>query len=79
MDNQNMFDLRLMSDYADYCAGISKPLALLCLGKAVEALEALKEFRVEFGKRELGIERYYDQFEATHALEIPMFAVKRLK
>ena len=62
--------VRLMSDYADYCTGISKCLAMLCVGQVNEGLDALKAFRVEFGKRELSIERYYDQFEATHSLEL---------
>ena len=71
--------VRLMSDYADFCAGVAKCMAMLSVGKVEEGWETFKAFRTEFGKRELGIERYYDQFEATHALELIFWSAKKAK
>jgi len=60
--------VRLMAEYAQFCRGIAQVMAIKCMGKDAEADQAFAEFKADFGKHELAIERYYDHFEATHAL-----------
>ena len=59
--------VRLMLHYAAYCRGFADVLAIKCLGKDEEAKAAAAEFRKEFGKREIAIERYYDHTMAIMA------------
>ncbi|MBQ9974720.1 MAG: DUF4838 domain-containing protein [Oscillospiraceae bacterium] len=62
--------VRLLMEHADFCCGIADALALKCVGKDAEAKDAYFAFMDEFGKRELGMERYYDHFMATHSLKM---------
>lgn len=59
--------VRLMQHYAAYCRGFAGALAIKCQGKDDEAKAAANEFRKEFGKREIAIERYYDHTMAMMA------------
>lgn len=58
---------RLLLRYLDFCKGLAKALSLKASGKEYEAQDAYNEFRIEFGKRELEIERYYDQQMCFHS------------
>ena len=60
--------MRLIRHYTDFVTGYAKFMAIKCVGKDEEALEAAQEFLKEFGKREQSIEHYYDHFEATYSL-----------
>ena len=53
--------MRLLSRYAEFCEGLSRPLVLRAMGADVEAKESFLEFVKSFGKYEVEIERYYDQ------------------
>ena len=60
--------MRLMRHHVDFCVGYAKFMAIKCLGKDAQAKEAQEAFLREFGKRELGMEHYYDHFMAVNAL-----------
>ena len=62
--------VRLLMEHADFCCGIAEALALKCVGKDSEAKDKFFEFMDQFGARELGMERYYDHFMATHSLKM---------
>ena len=52
---------RLLILYMEYCIGLSKALIPKCYGAGAEAKEAFDAFLADFGKYEVGIERYFDQ------------------
>jgi len=52
---------KILQKYLEFCKGISSALALKADGKDQAAFDKINEFRIEFGKNELSIERYYDQ------------------
>ncbi len=56
--------IRILRRYLEYCKGISQVLILKAVGAGVEAQEAYYKFMDEFGKYEIEIEPYYDQFMA---------------
>ena len=62
--------VRLLMEHGVYCSGLAEVFALKCEGKDAAAKEAFFAFMGEFGARELGMERYYDHFLATHSMKI---------
>jgi len=52
----------LLLYHCDFCILLCDALMEKCLGNDEEAMELYNKFRVEFGKRELAIERYYDHW-----------------
>ena len=61
--------VRLMQQYAVYCRGLAKVMAVKCTGNDQAAKEEAKEFWEEFGKQELAIERYYDHSLMVNAYQ----------
>ncbi len=61
--------VRLLAEYTDYCTGIANALALKCEGHDAAAKDLFTSFADDFGRRELGMERYYDHFTATQAMK----------
>ena len=59
--------VRLLAEHTGFCRGIADALALKCLGRDAAAKERFEQFMADFGTRELGMERYYDHFQAVHA------------
>ena len=59
----------LLLHHADYCIGIAKAMMLKCCGKHEESAALAKAFFDEFGRREVEIERYYDQYMAQSAFK----------
>ena len=49
------------TEYLEYCTGIARVLILKCVGANEEAVKEYADFLNEFGKREIEIERFYDQ------------------
>jgi len=60
--------VRLLTEHAAFCRGLSAALALKCVGKGREAKQAFRDFMDTFGGREAAMERYYDHFMAVNAL-----------
>lgn len=54
--------VRLLENHLDYAAGIAKALLVKVNGDDEEASKLYHEFRVEFGKKEAAIEKYYDHY-----------------
>ncbi len=52
----------LLSYHSDFCILLCDALMEKCLGNDDEATELYNKFRVEFGKCEIAIERYYDHW-----------------
>ena len=59
---------RILARYLEYCKGLSSALALKAEGKEYAAKDAFNEFRVNFGKYELELERCYDHLMCFSAL-----------
>ncbi len=53
---------KLLRYYMEYCTRLSECLILKALGADAESKEALEKFLSDFGKYEIEIERYFDQF-----------------
>ena len=64
--------VRLLGYYTEYLRGIARAFLLKAQKKDEEAKAAYREFFAEFGKKEIEIERYYDQSLAVTALN-PIF------
>lgn len=54
--------VRLLEKHAEYCEGIAAAVKERARGNIDGALELLDKFRVEFGKYEPEIERYFDHY-----------------
>ena len=54
--------MRLLTRHAEYCEGIAGILAEKAVGNQQEAKELLTQFKVNFGRYEIELDRYYDQF-----------------
>ena len=54
--------VRLLEAHLEFCELLCDALMEKCVGNNDEANELYRKFRVEFGKREVAIERYYDQW-----------------
>ena len=52
---------KLLSAYLDYCRGLTPVLAAKASGDEYLAKDEFNKFRIEFGRRELALESYYDQ------------------
>lgn len=61
--------LRLLPYYTEYLRGIAKAFMIKAEGKDEEARAFYDQFFAEFGKKEVEIERYYDQFNTKNAFE----------
>ncbi|MBO5340543.1 MAG: DUF4838 domain-containing protein [Oscillospiraceae bacterium] len=61
--------VRLLMAHGEFCRGYAAAMALKCVGKDTAARESFEAFANDFGRYELGMERYYDHFEATHSLK----------
>ena len=61
--------LRLLWYYLEYCERLSGIFAVKCFGATNEAERLLKEFLLDFGKYELGMQQYYDHFMMAKAFE----------
>ena len=64
---------RILARYLEFCKGLSKVLALRADGLGAEAREENSKFLIEFGKYELELERYYDQFLFGYSLVRGLF------
>ncbi len=53
---------RILARYLEFLKGISEAFALQSEGKLLEATRTYEEFMKEYGKHELEMERWYDQF-----------------
>jgi len=51
---------RILEKFLGYAKGVASALILKALGKEHAAKAAFERFRIEFGKHELSIERYFD-------------------
>ena len=60
--------VRLLGYYTEFWRGMARAFILKAQGKDDEAKKAFTEFLNEFGKKELEIERYYDQHLAGATL-----------
>ena len=60
--------MQLLGHHAEYCEGLAKCMIPKCQGKHDEAQRAFRTFFEEYGKREVAIERYYDQYMCVSAL-----------
>ncbi len=58
---------RLLNRYLEYVSGLSQVLILKSLGAGKEAKELFTKFLSDFGKYELEMERWYDQFNLGNA------------
>ena len=65
--------IRLLEDHADFCSLLCDALLEKCVGNNEKAGELYHSFRVEFGKREVAIERYYDQWLWMNYLKTNVF------
>ena len=54
--------VRLLEHHLEFYTGLAKPLKLKALGKDDEAVEAMEDFRISFGKKEIYIQSYYDHY-----------------
>ena len=69
---------RVLARYLDYCDGLTRALILKAGEKDKEAYEAYREFFREFGKREIEIERVFDQSLSYRSLEKIFKDLKRV-
>ena len=58
---------RMLLKHADYCEGIASFMIERCLGNNTVAYEKYQEFFAEFGKYEVELERYYDQYLSCYS------------
>ena len=52
---------QLLEKFLEYAKGVASGLVLKAEGKEYAAKTYFNDFRIEFGRHELAIERYYDQ------------------
>ena len=64
---------KLLRYYMEYCTGLAKCFSLKCLGAGVEAKEEFEKFLAEFGKHEVEIERYFDQYMMGYIFSLRYF------
>jgi len=70
---------RLLLDHAEYCDMLADCMIEKVQGRNALALEKYQRMVVEFGKRELAIERYYDHMMAMNAYSQIFNMVKERK
>ncbi len=54
--------MRLLARHAEYCEGVAEFMAEKAMGNHKRAMELLQEFKVNFGRYEIEMDRYYDHF-----------------
>ena len=59
---------KILRHYIDYCVGLSRALAIKCMGAGVEAREIYDQFLRDFGKIEAEIQTCYDQYMMGYAM-----------
>ena len=59
--------VRLLEQHLEFAKGLAKALAAKALGEDEEARNLFEELRISFGKKEIYLERYYDQFNYCYA------------
>jgi hypothetical protein len=64
---------KLFRYYMEYCTKISRCLVLQSLGALVEAREEFEKFLYDFGKHEVEIETYFDQYMMGFMYEMLIF------
>ena len=67
--------MRILKRYLEYCKGIADVLALKAAGENDEAHKSYYSFLDDFGKYEIELERYYDQYMAAMAMRM-IFGVR---
>lgn len=60
--------VRILEHYTDYCVLLADALVSKANGREEEAEKKYKAMFVEFGKREVEIQQYFDHFMAVYAL-----------
>ena len=65
--------IRLLEAHCEFCELLCDALMEKCVGNNEAAGELYNKFRVEFGKREVAIERYYDQWLWMNYLKTNVF------
>ena len=65
---------KLMRYYMEYCTGLAKCLIPKCYGAGKEAKEMYLEFLKSFGRHEVEIETYFDQWMMSYAFDCKLFA-----
>ncbi len=58
---------RMLLKHTEYCEGISSFMIEKCKGHNIHALEMYQAFFNDFGKYEIELERYYDQYLACYS------------
>jgi len=53
---------KLLRYYMEYCVGLARCLSIKCMGAGVQAREEFQKFLLEFGRHEVEIETYFDQY-----------------
>jgi hypothetical protein len=61
--------IRLLIRYAEYCRLFANILVLKAVGADAEAYKAYEAFLRDFGRYEVEMERYYDQFNAGKSIK----------
>ena len=67
---------KLMRLYMEYCTGLAKCLTAKCFGAGKEANEMYEAFLADFGRHEVEIETYYDQYMIGYGLASKVFNKK---
>lgn len=70
---------RLLILYLEYIKGLAKALELKALGRGDEARTAFEEFLKTFGKHEVAVERYFDQYMFYLGMNARIFSSKESK
>ena len=61
--------VRLLLKHLEYVNALSDIFVLKALGADVEANQVYQDFLISFGKYEVEIERYFDQFMFHHSIK----------
>lgn len=65
--------VRLLEYHAEFCDKLSDCLEVKCYAKNEEAKALFEQFRIDFGKHEIAIERYFDHYQWFHMLRSVIF------
>ena len=58
---------RVILRHTEYCAGLAEVMIEKCQGRNIEALERLDQLKLDFGKYDFELERYFDFGMFTHS------------
>ena len=78
-DRGRTVSVRLLWHHADFLDMLSDALYEKALGRDEEADKLVNVLRIEFGKREPEIEKYYDHFLEFYAQTIYLFKIRSNK